>query len=134
MNSHYSGSLDTNILARLLLPDNESLHQQAKDLFGRYQSFVVADVAITELVFVLSKHYGFSRTQVGEAIEGLIKLKQVICSQPIFTAAITLYVKHPALSFEDCYLASYAKQNQTEPLWTFDKKLAKQASSAQLVT
>jgi predicted nucleic acid-binding protein len=44
------------------------------------------------------------------------------------------FVVHPAMSYTDCYLAEEARVTGSEPLLTFDQKLAKQHRSAQLVT
>jgi predicted nucleic acid-binding protein len=43
------------------------------------------------------------------------------------------YVNHPKLSFEDCYLAETANQNNAEPLYTLDRKLAAQHQSVELL-
>ena len=45
-----------------------------------------------------------------------------------------LYLEHPKLSFYDCCLACYAEIKHHEPLFTFDKKLAKQLPQAKALT
>ena len=47
--------------------------------------------------------------------------------------SLSLYVKHPKLSFVDCYLAVITELSQEKPLWTLDKKLATQVPVAQLL-
>lgn len=130
----FTGSLDTNALLRYLLND---LPEQTEAVFKLLDSkngqFAVADIAIVEVVFVLGRHYGFSRHQIAEILEGLISFAQINCNQSLIEKALPLYVKHPALSFEDCCLAAYSELNNAEPLWTFDKKLANQVVSAQLI-
>ena len=129
-----AGSLDANVRLRLLLNDVADQHQAALTLFQRAAGqFAVADTAIIELVFVLGRNYGFTRPAIAEAVEGLMSLPEINCNRLLFERALVLFRKHPALSFEDCCLASYAALNNAEPLWTFDKKLANQAPSAPLV-
>lgn len=129
------GSLDTNVLLRLLLGDIPSQHNAVKRLFTEVSGqFSVADTAIIELVFALRRHYDFTRQQVADAITGLLQLREINCNHILFEKALSIYLEHPALSFEDACLATYATLNNAEPLWTFDKKLANQASSAELVT
>ncbi len=129
-----NGSLDANVVLRLLLNDVPKQHKAAVDLLtGTTSQFAIADVAIMEVVFVLCRAYEFSREQAAEAIDGLMKLGGINCNRSLFAKALPLFVEHPALSFEDCCLATYAQLNRAEPLWTFDKKLANQASSVQLI-
>ncbi len=44
-----------------------------------------------------------------------------------------MYLENPKLSFNDCCLAGYAALNEAEPLWTFDKDLAKTSGTAKLL-
>jgi predicted nucleic-acid-binding protein len=130
----YTGSFDTNILLRLLLNDIPVQHNAAKNLMNQsINQFAIADTAMIELVFALDRYYGFSRQQIAEAVDGLMKLKQINCNRALFETAIPLFLKHSGLSFEDCCLSIYARLNNAEPLWTFDKKLANQASNAKLL-
>ena|SRR5665213_1176806 len=130
----FTGSLDTNVLLRLLLNDVPEQHTAAKKLIEQTTNqFAVADTVIIELVFALDRYYGFSRLQITEAVDGLMKLKEINCNRVLFKKTLALFINHSGLSFEDCCLAIYAQLNEAEPLWTFDKKLANQVSSAKLV-
>ena len=130
----FAGSLDANVLLRLLLNDVADQHQAALNLIQSTKTqLLVADTAIIEVIFVLERHYEFSRTNITEAIEGLTLIAQLQCNQKLIQPALQLFVKHPSLSFEDCCLAVYAELNNAEPLWTFDRKLARQAITAKLV-
>lgn len=133
--SNLAGSLDTNVLLRLLLNDVPEQHASAKQLFNDQSgSFVVADVAIMEIVFVLTGDvYKFTRDQASEAIEGILSIDKFDCNRQLFERALPLFTNHSALSFEDCCLSVYADLNDAAPLWTFDKKLAHQTASAKLV-
>ena len=131
----FAGSLDANVLLRLLLNDVPEQHKAALELFnGATNQLVVADTAIIEAVFVLCRAYDFTRLQAVDAIEGLMKLPKLNLNRELFEIALPLFVKRSGLSFEDCCLATYAKLNSAGPLWTFDKKLAAQASNAKLVS
>ncbi|MCR4278233.1 MAG: PIN domain-containing protein [Candidatus Berkelbacteria bacterium] len=130
-----AGSLDANVLLRLLLNDVPEQHQAALKLYNHSRGqFAIADTAIIEIIFVLSgANYRFSRIEVVEAIEGLMELEKVSCNHALFEKALPLFANHPKLSFEDCCLATYAQLENAEPLWTFDKKLASQVSGTKLV-
>lgn len=130
-----AGSLDTNVLLRLVLndiPDQNAavLHMLA----SRPGEFHVADIAIIEMAFVLGRAYEFTREQVAEVIWGIMDQPRIICNRQLFETVLPLYSKRSSLSFEDCCLSVYAQLQDAVPLWTFDQKLAKQAESAKLVT
>lgn len=129
-----AGSLDTNALLRLLLNDVPEQHTAVKRVVSQADSpLEVADIAIIEIVFVLQRYYGLGRPQVSEAVIGLMQLRELNCNRTLFEKALPVYTAHPALSFEDCCLSTYAAFNNAEPLWTFDKKLATQATNATLI-
>lgn len=132
----FAGSLDANILLRLLLNDVPNQHDAVVKLLRSVTGqLAVSDTAIIEVVFVLcGKTYNFTREQTLEAIGGLMKLKEINCNRTLFEKALPLFVKYPGLSFEDCCLATYAQLNDAVPLWTFDKKLAKQAPDVELIS
>ncbi|GAB3523637.1 PIN domain-containing protein [Arthrobacter monumenti] len=127
-----SGSLDANILLRLLLDDVPHQHAAAMKLLAEGGEFAVSDTALIEVNFVLGRAYGLTRHQQDEAIMGLLQQPQIIGSIDVFAVAFDLYCAHPKLSFEDCYLVSQTAAKGNEPLWTFDKKLASQ-TRAQLL-
>ncbi|HSW37674.1 MAG TPA: PIN domain-containing protein [Candidatus Saccharimonadales bacterium] len=130
----FTGSFDTNVVLRLLLNDIPKQHMAAKKLMEQaVNQFAIADTVIIELVFGLDRYYGFSRPQIADAVDGLMNLKGINCNRALFERALPLFVNRGGLSFEDCCLAVYSVLNDAEPLWTFDKKLARQASSAKLV-
>ena len=131
----FFGSLDTNVLLRLLLNDIPEQHTAiAKLINSGTGQFAVADIAIIELVFALDRYYGFNRLQIDEAVDGLMKLPAIDCNRILFEGALGIYLEHNSLSFEDCCLSIYAELNDAEPLWTFDKKLTNQASNTKLVS
>ncbi len=129
-----AGSLDANVILRLLLNDIPIQHMSVQELFeANERQFAIADTAIIEVIFVLERHYKFTRPQISEAIEGLLSLIKINCNRELFTQALPLFVEHTSLSIEECCLNVYAMLNNAIPLWTFDKKLANQASYAQLM-
>lgn len=130
-----SGSLDANAVLRLLLNDVPDQHAAVIALLESANApFAVSDVAVIEVIFALCRHYEFSRAAAAAAIEGLISLTEIDCNRVMFSRALPLFMDRPKLSFEDCCLATYAEVSNAQPLWTFDRKLARQAPSARLVS
>ncbi|WP_067474673.1 PIN domain-containing protein [Nocardia amamiensis] len=129
-----AGSLDANVVLRLLLNDVPDQHAAAVSLLeGAEAPFAVPDVAIIEVVFALCRYYEFSRDAATEAIEGLMSLVEIECNRDLFARALPVFAERPKLSFDDCCLAASAELSDAEPLWTFDKKLATQTKAARLV-
>jgi predicted nucleic-acid-binding protein len=128
-----AGLVDTNVLLRALLTQDPAQSARARALLetpdARYQ---VPDTALVEFVFVLGRHYGFTRHQVAQAVGALLLVPSLRLESSVVTAAVRRYVESPKLSFEDCLMAAQATA-QGVPLYTFDRKLADQEPAARLV-
>lgn len=129
-----AGSLDTNVLLRLILRDVPDQHAAAVRLIkGSPGQLSIADMAIVEVAFVLGRNYGFSRMAIQETLDNVLALPLINANRGLFSRAFPMFVKNPGLSLEDCCFAAYAESNGATPLWTFDRKLARQAAAAKLV-
>lgn len=126
-------SVDTNVLLRILLNDNEAQRQAVLKVLGRYEKIAVAGLAITETVFVLEKSLKLPRRQITAFIKSLLANQHIICNRPLLEKVLPLYADHPACSFNDICLAVYAELNGQAPLFTFDKKLAHHIKPAKML-
>lgn len=127
--------IDTNIIVRLIVGDDPKNYQKAKKLISRKnKTFVFEDAAMMEVVYVLSGwQYNYSRKDVAAGINFIASFENIYFNKGLIEDALNLYVKHPKLSFVDCYLAAAAELSQEKPLWTLDKKLAVQTLVAKLI-
>ena len=119
------GSLDTNILLRLILGELPEQSLAIEKLLAAGGSFVVTDSAIFEMVYVLEKLYSLPRARVVENVQTIIRNEQFICSRILLEQIIDLYLLESKLSIIDCALTRYAESSNSLPLFTFDKALAK---------
>lgn len=125
-------SLDTNILLRLMLKDVPEQCKKIVDLFMRHgYAYDVADLAVTEAVYVMQKSY--SRTEIVAYLSSVFTMKEINYNHVLFDRVFPMYLENPKLSFNDCCLAVYATLGEAEPLWTFDKALAKESGTAKLL-
>ncbi len=92
--------------------------------------FVFEDMAMMEVVFVLSKIYKYTREEVVTGISLISKFENICFNKGLIEDALNLYVSHPKLSFVDCYLAVATASSDEKPLWTLDHKLAAQCPVA----
>ena len=127
-------SLDTNVILRMILRDIPEQCKMIQNLFMRPGvTYHVADLAITEAVYVMQSVYGLSREKIVEGVMGLVDFPGVNYNGNLFERVFPMFLQCPDLSFNDCCLAGYAALNEAEPLWTFDRGLAKESGTAKLL-
>lgn len=127
-------SLDTNIILRFILSDVPEQCLKVQDLFMRRGvTYEVADLAITEAVYVMQSTYGLSREKIVDGLRKMLWFPEINYNKELFERVFPMYLACPKLSFNDCCLAGYAALNQAEPLWTFDQALAKESGTAKLL-
>lgn len=128
-------ALDTNLIMRAILNDCPAQTEKVFDLLTTPASiFYVPDLAITEVVYNLAgEYYKWDRETIVNALLGFLKTPRVDYNESVFNRVFELYLKHPKLSFNDCYLAAYVADREKTPIWTFDKAFAKQCEEAELL-
>jgi predicted nucleic-acid-binding protein len=119
------GSLDTNLLLRLVLGDIPAQAEAVENLLKPGKTFDVSDITIFEMVFVLEKVYKLPRTIVSQNIYTIINHACINCNRKLFASSLPLYIDNPKLSIVDCALYQYAELNKATPLYTFDAELIK---------
>ena len=71
--------LDTNVLVRYLVQDDAAqARRAAKEIEAGSDAgeiYFIADVVVCELVWVLDRAYGYSRAQIGDALEGILQTR-----------------------------------------------------------
>ena len=114
-------ALDTNCLLRWLLQDNE---KQAAivdaHLKSSKMSLHVADMAVAEMVWVLSSTYGFPDVMVEGFVRKVVEQGKISCNRALFNQVLDHMNTSPKVSFVDTCLAFYAGLNDAR-LLTFDK-------------
>ena len=125
-------AVDSCVLLRVIENDIPEQRQMALDLFLRGADFYVSEAAIGEVVYVMKKHE-YTRQETVERLTDLINNSMFVYGKKFFEPIFEEYVKRPSLSFEDLVIAKRAEERGCVPVWTFDKKFARQAEVAKLV-
>ena len=113
--------VDTNVVLRYLLCDNEQQAQIAKDLIEG-GAFLLPEV-LMETSHVLRTFYEVDRQNIASQL--LIVLKWVEMERKdVMIRAVEIFAE-THLDFVDCILAAYHSVNKVE-VFTFDKKLNNQ--------
>jgi predicted nucleic-acid-binding protein len=116
-------AVDTSIVVRYLVKDDDAQSARARDVVGSGAIFVPLTVVL-ECEWVLRSLYGFSRSAVIAALEALCGGPGVAVGE---AAAVkrALRLAKQGLDFADAL--HLAQASQCEAFVTFDKRLARKA-------
>ena len=121
--------LDTNILVRLITDDDAGMRDSAVRLIenthANAEVLLVPIVVILELVWVLSARYGFSRTDILNALERLSCVKGLRFDSDIRLHELIEIGRESAADIADILIGLCARDSGCNFTWTFDKKAAK---------
>jgi predicted nucleic-acid-binding protein len=122
--------LDTNVLVRYIMQDDAKQSAKATKLV---ESLTVAEpgfialVSVVELVWVLPSCYDLSREQIAQALEVLLRAKQLVVGQADqVIRALRAYASGKA-DFADCLIERTASSAGCEKTMTFDVGAVKAA-------
>ncbi len=117
-------AIDTNVLVRLIVQDDEKQVSDAKAFiaFGAW----VSKIVLAEAIWVIGSIYRHAHFDIADAIEMLLSNSQIFLEDSeAVSAALAHYRKHPSLRFSDCLILESARKAGHLPLGTFDRSLAK---------
>ena len=122
-------ALDTNVLIRFLVEDDEAQSRRATKLIegavARDEQLFVSDIVMCETVWVLSSAYGFSRDEIVDALSQLLRARSVVFnSADSIARALDAYRKERG-DFADYLIREHARSAGAETVATFDGALLK---------
>lgn len=118
-------AVDTNVLVRLLIGDDEAQASAARALQRIQAPLFLSHVVLAETAWVLASAYAFRREKVGMLMEMLLDADGFVVQEPAIVAdALSSFAASKA-DFSDCLILSIAKSAGATPLATFDERLAK---------
>ena len=118
--------VDTNVLLRLLLRDEEGQHVAAVKLLREARQRGVAlhllPVALLEVVWVLEKVYRYPRSRVREIVEAVLNTPELkVEKEAVFRKAVAAYEER-AIKFADALMAHWGMEAGLGTVYTFDVK------------
>lgn len=118
--------LDTNIVIRLLVDDNEGQCRRAKAFVGeqaeRGAPPLINHLVLLETEWVLRSRYNFSRPELSHAILSLLELPDVAVEQPsVVIAALYTWDEHGG-EFADSLIAARNFALGCTKTMTFDRR------------
>ena len=122
--------LDTNVLVRYIMQDDPKQSPKATRLVEALtpdQPGFVALVSVAELVWVLSSAYNLGRGQIAQALDALLRSKQLIVDQAEHVQRALRAFGQGTADFADCLIERTAHAAGCETTMTFDIKASKTA-------
>ena len=122
-------SLDTNILVRYLVKDDELQFALAEKLIQAVlhagQKLYIPITVLLKLEWVLRSNFGFGKDQIINAVSSLLASAELSFeSEAAAEVALALYQLGKA-DFADCVHVALAHAAGEGPLWTFDRAASK---------
>jgi len=121
--------IDTNVLVRFLVRDDEGQFERARRLIkrevGSEEDVFVSLLVLVETEWVLRSRYGLRKTEIVQAISGLLDATEVqFEDEPAVEEALFTW-KDSAAEFADCVIGTHHRRLGCRSTATFDTKAAK---------
>lgn len=117
--------VDTNIIIRFLVGDQEEKTKKIKKLFeDEKEKLVLTDVTVAEIVWVLSSYYKQNKEEIVEEILSLLEVTNVVSNKSLLTQALSYFLEY-SIDYIDAYLVAYARVNKSTGILSFDKSIDK---------
>lgn len=119
--------LDTNVIVRFLMKDDADQAALATKAFAEFTiaapGFVCREVLV-ELVWVLQKIYRLPRTDIADAIEGLLGAREIVVESADQVAVAVDRLRKGGAGFADQMIALAGQGAGCQTTITFDRKAA----------
>lgn len=119
-------ALDTNVLVRLLVHDDEPQRRSAERLVqdaAQGAGVYLSDVVLAELGWVLGSSYGYTRTEIGGAIDALVEAREVSFRSLDSVVRALEHYRDGAADLSDYLIAEAASDAGCCAVASFDVKL-----------
>ena len=121
--------IDTNVLVRFLVRDDESQYEKARRLIRREvtagRRVFVSQLVLLETEWVLRSRYAMQKAEIAGAISGLLDATDIqFENEPAIEEALFTW-KDSTADLADCLIAAQNKRLGCSATATFDAKAAK---------
>lgn len=121
-------ALDTNVIVRFFVDDDPVQTRQAEELLASLSEeapgFVCRETLL-ELVWVLRKTYGYSRTEIAQVLEGLLASTQLEVENADALGAVLYLYADLGFGFADLMIRQVSQQHGADRVLTFDRRAAR---------
>ncbi len=118
-------ALDTNVLARLVLRDDEAQALRACELVDTHAhndgSLFVSDLVLAEFAWVLRGRYTLPGEAIARALRALIDNATLTWQSRAAAVEALRSFEHGGVDFPDCLMVALAQAHGCEAIATFDR-------------
>jgi len=128
--------VDTNLLLRLLINDDQAQHDAAKSFFALRSAVdpaYISIVVVSELAWLLTKRYGFSKDIAADLILALLQSPDLIIEKPAIVEEAAHLSRQPKIGFTDALISQLALSSGCHATMTFDRDAAKRIPGMELL-
>lgn len=120
-------ALDTNILVRLVLHDDEAQARTAERIVVRARRerthLFVGDVVLCELVWVLNRRAGLTRAEIADTIERVLRTELIVVAESAMVETALEAYRTGRGDFADYLIRAQAEAAGASEVITFDRAL-----------
>lgn len=113
-------TLDTNVLVRLMMGDDEAQQAKAVEVLEAAEVVAVSVHSLCEFSWVLGRSYGVERADIASAIRHILDLRNVVTNRPMVEAGLDIF--EAGGDFADGAIAFDSQWLGGETFVSFDKK------------
>lgn len=118
-------AVDTNVLVRLLVRDDDVQHEAARRLVGEAaaaeEPVLIVLCALLETEWVLRHRYRLDKASIAGVFTALLESADVEFEHPpTVEEALYVWAQHPAADFADCLLTARAAHLGRDRFMSFD--------------
>ncbi len=121
-------ALDTNVILRYLVQDNEVQAEAAGSLIESLTAdrpgFICREVII-EMVWVLERSYRFTRSQIADVLVEMTLTQGLVFESEDDVVRAALQYRQGGPGFADLMILAAVTRAEADPLYTFDRALSR---------
>lgn len=121
--------VDTNVLVRFLVRDDEAQYEKARKLIKREvaagRSVFISQLVLLETEWVLRSRYSLSKELIIEAISGLLDAADVRFEDELAIEEALFIWKNTTADFADCLIGARNRRLGCRATATFDMKASR---------
>jgi predicted nucleic acid-binding protein len=119
--------IDSNVWLRYYLKDNKEQYGMAKELFEDAENNkiypYITSIVLMEIVYVLEKLYQFKRQEVGEIVDSILSMRNIVVIKDVDFVKAWKWCNEYGVKLVDCLIATSIKEKVK--LATFDSEFKK---------
>jgi len=121
--------IDTNVLLRLILVDDEEQFSKAKAHLSNHctrdNPGYISVIVLSEYVWTLDRTFRFSRSDQGKAIQSLLDVENLVVEDHDLVRSALNEFKSSNVEFADCLIGRRNERARCLHTVTFDQKASK---------